>query len=283
VAWRSPGPGATATRGEKALPPATLGKLGGDWLHAGPEVWSGIDVAWMASLAQYDLWDFDRNDLPATPQLDPDSEPVGADLWAWAELRIARGVHDGAATQALAEVRELARLSFTTERRGTQIAGLMLLSLVMDARDRLGITVPMPETDAGTIRRMLRATTGAFALVRLWTPASYEADFTGVRVGRCTALHDGLWTALQVRPLLRDELGPEYQRLDRLLAAAPDCRLGTLRSRWARPDEPQSSEPDDWRDVVLQRIAGHLEGKIVLGRSEQDWLGGYEERGRTRE
>jgi hypothetical protein len=86
--------------------------------------------------------------------------------------------------------------------------------------------------------------------------------------------------ALQVRSRLRDTHSADYQHMDRLLAAAPDCRLSSLRRRWALPDDERRFQADDWwARVTMRWIPGarrHL-GEVLLGISEQDWFRSYED------
>jgi hypothetical protein len=261
------------------LDPTVMDKLGKDWMHAGPEAWTGVDLAWMARLKEYDLWDVDQNSLPSHPRFFLDTEPDSRDLWGWAELRIAKGIHDGAVGPALSEVEELARLCFTTERFFPQIDGLGILGLVRQTRQLLAMTATAPAADRENIPRMKRALFGAIAFARLGTPASYETDFSRIAVGRCAALHDGVELALYLRALLRDTRSADYQHMERLLAAAPDCRLGSLRRRWALADDERLLQSNSWWDRVKMRwIPGsrRRRGEVLVAISEQDWFKQYD-------
>jgi hypothetical protein len=281
VRWILASPeGATGSVHGVTLDQTMTDKLGKDWMYAGPEAWTGVDLGWMSRLARYDLWDLDQNSVPSDPRSFRDREPESRDLWGWAKLRIAKGVHDGAVGPALGEVEELARLCFTTERFQSQIAGLGILELEALARKRLAITAPAPTADPETILRIKRAIFGAIAFARLGTPISYEEDFSRIAVGRCAALHDGLQIALQLRADLRDTRSADYQHMERLLAAAPDCRLGSLRQRWALSDDERLFQADSWWDRVTMRwIPGwrHFQSEVIVALSEQDWFGHYED------
>lgn len=255
------------------LDPSVVEKLSDDWMHAGPDVWSGVDFGWMAQLAEYDYWHVDRNALPPEQDLWSDAAPDSRDLWAWSKLRIAKGVHEHALAPALAEVQELARLCLTVERFQTQLAGVAMLRQVRKAVEREAPALSSRTADPETTDRILRAISAARGFARLETPALYEADFAKVFVGRCAALHDGLRTALLVRAQLRDARPADYQHMERLLAASPDCRLGAVRQRWARPDDERYSEPKRWWNGVLMR----RRGEVMLSIAEQDWFRPYEE------
>lgn len=246
-------------------------KLGDDWMHAGPDVWSGIDLGWMAQLAEYDYWDVDRNAVPREQGRWSDTEPDSRDLWAWSKLRIAKGVHEHALAPALAEVQELAHLCLTIERSRTQLAAIAMLRQARRAAEREAPTLSSRTADPETTVRMLRAISAAEAFARLETPESYERDFAEIVVGRCSALHDGLRTALLVHAHLREARSADYERIDRLLATSPDCRLATVRQRWARRDD-EGSEPRYWWDEFLMRRTG----EVMLSVAALDWFGPYE-------
>ena len=186
------------------LDPSVIGTLGDGWMHAGPDVWSGIEFGWMVSLAEYDYWDVDRNAVPPEPDSWSDTEPDSRELWAWSKLRIAKGVHEHALAPALAEVQELARLCLTVERFPTQLAGIAMLRQVRRAAEAEAPALSSRTADAESTDRMLRAISAARGFARLEISASYEADLAKVVVGRCAALHDGLRTALLVRAQLRE-------------------------------------------------------------------------------
>lgn len=262
-----PAPGMT-------LDPGVVGTLGGDWIHARPDLWRDVDFGWMAQLAEYDYWDVDRDAIPPEPDSWSDTEPDSRDLWAWSKLRIAKGVHEHALAPALAEVQELARLCLTVERFPTQLAGIAMLRQVRKVAEHEAPALMSRTPDNETTDRMLRALSAARGFARLETPASYEADLAKVVVGRCAALHDGVRTALLVRAQLRDARPEEYQRLERQLAASPECRLAAVRRRWATPDGDRSSRPEHWLDRVLARRSGEL----MLSIAELDWFRPYEER-----
>jgi hypothetical protein len=247
-------------------------KLGADWLDAPPERWSGLDFGWMAQLAQQDFWDLERNSIS-----DPDDllrpEPLSSDLFAWAELRLARGLHENALPAAVAEVQELARLCFTTEHFATHIAGIALLASVNEAQKKSAGSLPWAE-----LGRIQRSLFGAQAFARLETPPQYAPDFDKLVVGRCAALGDGAWTALLTRAELVDSHPEEYRRLESLLVHAPECRLRRIRERWALPDEITLKDRSGW-DGILWRWSPawrRFHGETLVAIGALDWFKGYD-------
>lgn len=283
VRWRL-ATSAASSASTPLMPDATaVEALGDRWAHAGPDTWAGLDFGWMAQLRGYDLWDLERNSLRPDPRFFTDPEPDSRDLWAWTKLRIAKGVHDGAVEAAVTDVQELARLCYTTERLGTELAGVVIQGLVRLALERLGAPMPVSQVDFETSGRIRRAILGAIAFARLETPSFYEDDFTRIAVGRCAALHDGMYAALVLRPQLGRSRADDFQRMERLLAAAPECRLTWLREEWARPDDDRLREGGDWLHRVTMRwIPGSRQfwGEVLVGVGEQEWFKAYEERGK---
>ena len=245
-------------------------------MEAGPDVWGSIDFDWMEHLAEYDFWDVDRNSAPPAPGSTFDPVPDVYDVVAWAKLRIAKAIHEHALPPALGEVEQLARLCFTGERFSTQLAGAWLLRLVRQAREREP-PLPLRTVDIGTERRMLRAITAARAFAQLDTPAAYEGDFAHIALGRCAALHDGVETALLFRKHLRVSRREDYQRMERLLSASPECRLALLRQRWALPDEPPSA-PTSWWEFLTNHVMRPWSAEVGLSLAELDGFSAYEER-----
>jgi hypothetical protein len=161
------------------LDPGLNGKLGDDWMHAAPVLWSGVDFGWMARLAEYDYWDADRNAVAPDDDSWSDTEPDTMDLVAWSKMRIAKGIHEHSLAPAISEVQELARLCLTAERFPAQLAGVAMLRHASRAAEReapelVGRTVDKESTD-----RMLRVIAAVPGFARLETPASYEGTSTG--------------------------------------------------------------------------------------------------------
>jgi hypothetical protein len=241
-------------------------------MHAAPVLWSGVDFGWMARLAEYDYWDVDRNAVAPDHDSWSDTEPDTMDLVAWSKMRIAKGINEHSLAPAVSEVQELARLCLTAERFPTQLAGVAMLRHARRAAEREAPELAGRTVDNESTDRMLRVISAVRGFARLETPASYEGDFDRIVLGRCAALHDGLRTALLVRSQLREARPADYQHLERLLAASPECRIASVRQRWARPAQERASQPNHWWDDVLMR----RKGEVLLSIAEQDWFRPYE-------
>jgi hypothetical protein len=247
-------------------------KLGKDWLNASPELWRGLDFGWMAQLADCDYWDVERNSASDPSDL-KGPEPFGSDLSAWAMLRLAKGLHENALSSAIAEVRELARLCFTTERLDSGLHGIALLAQVRRAQE-----TAKGQPDGIELQRIQRALWGAYAFTRIETPPEYARYFDRLAVGRCVGLHDGAWGALVIRAELRDARPEEYRRLELLLARAPECRLGRIREKWALSDAPPERRATWWERTLWRWSPAwrrsQVETLVAIG--AQDWFKGYD-------
>lgn len=270
----------------------------GDGLRAPPERWRGLDFGWMGQLRGLRAWDVGHGGMADDLASFTGPEPQSADLATWAELRIAKGIREGAVSAALAEVEELARLCLTTERWELYLVGFDLLELV----DGVQETVPAAAGHAPAATRedlavMRRAAGAALGFARLETPAGYDEDLGRFALGTCVALHDGAWLAYALRPALGEAWSANYARIGRLLDAHPECPLRTLRARWARP--PRAMAP---ARLLVVRTGPHplpvptplvdglrwlpavrrANAEMLLASGAEDWFVAYDQPGPAR-
>lgn len=265
----------------------TLSKrLGKEWLDADAALWAGLDFGWMSRLAEFDFWDLALHSpdplLAGSPR---GSVPDFTKLSAWAKLRLAKGIHEGAPASAIRETEQLARLCTTTEESGVVVIGIHILHLVDQVRERAAGTPAAAGKPIGTegLDHLRRAVWGAVAHAELRTPAIYDSDWDQVVLGRCAALASGMVTALRVRPLLWDSYRAEYEHLGKLLATSPECRLVRPRRLWLQPDAQDlaaSLEGASWLERLAIRwlpAARNLTGEILVSISEQNWFRQYQQ------
>jgi hypothetical protein len=256
----------------------------GDWLDIDPALWKGLDFSWMAKLGDYDFWELDTNSERAS--LTNMQLPIpGLELVNWAKLRLAKGIHDGTLDEAMSEVEELARLYATTENIVTVEESMMFIALIDKTRARFVLHGPVRDdigqpAEADTRWHVHRALRGALAYTDLTTPAVYEADWNHIAVGRCAALAYGLNVALYARPFLMHSYAGAYERLGRLLASSPKCRLRRTRQLWARPASVKATaECGTWQERFLSHwlpSACTLTGELAVTIARQGWLERYE-------
>jgi len=289
----------TRDRYQGSLPPSARGleldaglveKIGKHWLEVAPAIWANLDFTWMSRLADYDYWDLDRfSPEPFPPGYLHGPAPDFGKLAAWAKLRLAKGLH-GDPVSAIREVEQLARLCSTAEETGVIAMGLSLLRLADKARDRAAslrhvardLGRPLDQTEGA---RLHRALWGAIAHTELRASTAYDADWNQIAIGRCAALAHAMGPALLERPLLLHSYRAEYERLGRLLASSPECRLRRLRKLWAQPDHADiaaSLEGTSWPMRLAIRWVPSVRtlfGEILLAISEQDWFRNYHDGG----
>lgn len=276
----------TAKEAEPAMP--ALGLAAGtheaivdDWRHAAPSLWANVDFSWMATLGDFDYWDLEA--LGPAPLAGVSIAPVPnlVDVGDWVRLRLAKGLHDGDLPRAQSEVRELARLLLTTEDLGTILVGASFLGTAASARTPEVFEGPVTREDR---LRMSRATFATFAFTIVGAPEEAEPDFKDIRFGRCVALHDAVMLALPLRSGLSEARLRDVAVLGRLLAEAPECRLRSLRRKWAAPDEPLPAERTLLRRLTMAiPWTRHFQGDTLLNiSSAQDWFRGYRPEGVAR-
>jgi hypothetical protein len=247
-------------------------RIGKNHLNAPKVLWKDLDFGWMRELKDKDYWDLESNSI-----FDPSSyigpAPALEDLYAWAELRLAKGMAEGDLAKAEDEVLDLARLCFTAESLSPEVYGTLLLSIVNQARKGEGAPTV---ADCDEIRG---AIFGALAFARLETPREYWGRIDHLTVGRCTAIADGARAALLLRPMLAPSRPEEYREMERILERNPDCRLRSIREgfRWADDQVVQGESAWErvlWKHSLLYR---RVIAQILLGIGGQDWFRSYDE------
>lgn len=216
------------------------------WLDAPSAVWEKLDFAWMGQLSGYGYWELQTGSpwsLGETFDWLEAPLPGFQLLITWSKLRLLKGLADGQPAAASAEVRQLAKLSFTTEILLGEMIALAILQAEDEAHARAvakGLPVEgWTSFDAPTRKRMKRALWSLQAYTSLDTPAAHEKDFDSVKVGRCAALHEASFFALAMRPLLKQTRPADFERVGRYIEAAQECRLLWLRKEWPTPDVPE--------------------------------------------
>lgn len=262
---------------ELAIPEA-VGELvkSSDWLQRAAAVdWTKIDLQWLRRLHNYQTWNIERDspvalveqyEFPASPV--PDYQA----LLQWSRLRLMRAVVDGNVDAAVADTRQLARLSYSTE----NLLGGAIAVAILGQEERL-TTVELPanawrtlplftQQDARRLRGLL-----FIGPLFIWhdAPESAVQVWQSFKVGRCAALAEVVGDELYAfRPLLRKREPEVYVRYGQLLAAsAGQCRLERLRTLW--PDTAASDAVADGPRFWCR----HLASESLLTPSDQQSCG----------
>ncbi|MBL8924257.1 MAG: hypothetical protein JNJ54_35740 [Myxococcaceae bacterium] len=182
------------------------------WRRAGPELYAGLDFAWLEALRGFDHWSLAtqgplRDQRPTSMFESP--LPEYGTLVSWAKLRLLKGAHEGALPVAADEVLHLADLCAS----GGALLGELLRgsfhALVRRSFEEAGQPVPDGVfTDAD--RRQVRA--AGLAGVRLLYPGVPE-DVRSKALGcipmRCAALNEAIGFSaglVQLRPASADDV-----------------------------------------------------------------------------
>ncbi len=196
---------------------------------------SKLDLEWMRELKNFGYWEIAG---PGTPlenvPVSVNEPPIAfADLQTFAKARLVRGIQNGDAREAAAEVRELARLCLTTEHLVGAMVGVALVLTETRAFDeatkRGQVTtgwVPYSSEDGSSLRRVVFVAPAPYSLL-----ATPTLSTTRLPVGACVGLHEGMWQ-LHNSPGMRAAFASRYSAIDYELGHTP-CRLPRMRKAWA--------------------------------------------------
>lgn len=252
-----------------ALDPALASRvLREGWVDVDPAFTDAVDFGWMARLAGLGGFSVDAVSPDGTHDLHAlTSVPDYFDLTAWGRLRLLAGRRTGTLDRAVADVDELARVLAASDDETIVIHAFGMLREIELVLERAGspLLASRPRADWERFRSAQEA---ASAWTRLDAPPAFDADWSQLRVGRCAALRDRLGQALQARPFLASSRREAYQRLGRLLEAAPECSLPSLRAEWAAPDPADPGERfaprDRWIETWVGRFLPRVAGELLL-------------------
>lgn len=224
------------------------------WQTAGPELYAGLDFAWMKQLLEFDHWSLSaqgplRDGRPSTFVDAP--LPSYVMLLHWARLRLLKGTHEGELEQATTEVLHLADLCASG---GTLIGEMMRASsfhgLVRETWAQAGKAppiAPFSEAERGQVRAAAFAGT---YLLYPGVPNEVRTKALGCIPMRCAALQEALGVAASLREVrpsseadakwLREQQPCDAASADLLLRAPPleasrlvDLKHGGL-SEWMK-------------------------------------------------
>ncbi len=219
---------------------AAVKDAGAGWPTASIDV-ATTDLSWLSELSRFATWDIEG---PGTPLFDAPFDGVNEplprhiDLMLIAKVRLLQGLAAGKMRPALADVRELARLTLTTEVLIGDMTAVGLLGIERRGAEeavkrRLDLegwrTLTQEETDS--LKRALWVATHSTSLIAPLKPLDSQFPL----VGRCSAQRE-LALALYVRPWASSVLPDKYRAFDEQLATS-SCRLRRLRKAWATTGE----------------------------------------------
>jgi hypothetical protein len=250
--WKGTSGGDIAgTSGVPATLRANIEAWGSNWVdHVDDVDLAGVDLGWMKDLARFDFWD-----------LEADGSPMNEVPWNWrttpipdfislqtaAKVRLLQGLREAKGAEAAAEVRELARLTASTETLVGEMIGVAMIKSDVRARQmatkREQDVTSWPIStmqEAERLRRTMWAANGLFSTVPL-APA-IEND---VVVGRCAALLEGGASALMVRGLMNERYLERYASLTKSINDS-SCRLKNLRRAWNQAPSHEQTMRNFW-------------------------------------
>jgi hypothetical protein len=233
---------------------------------------TGVDTSWVKQLGQAGYWDVESAPSPLAdrPVSLGEPEPVFTDLVAVGRAHLVAGLLSGDARGAGRDVRQLARLCFTSERIPGAITAIALLGLERRARDaaaQRGLPTdgwdPVSEDDQRALKRLLVAGSLPYTLHAVGAGARWVPPLS------CSGAEEVLVADLYMRGFLKSELRHRYAELTQAIETSP-CRWRRLRAAWASPAELGQSLP--WP-------ADRGVGYSVANRQDFGWYDHYRDAG----
>lgn len=210
--------------------------------HADDPDLAAVDTSFLRGLLEYDHWDWERG---SPSELDGSIGgsapwPELGNLVTLAKIRLLQGLANGDSAQAGREVRQLARLMYSTESLVGASMSALVLGMERAAYDRLVATKGAAAAEGWTAvspdaqRRFARV---GWAMASLFHPLApqVEADHAlradPASFGRCAGLSQAAGGAIYARPLFDDgTLRARFSALDEALrSSASSCRLRRVR------------------------------------------------------
>jgi hypothetical protein len=205
---------------------------------------SGLDLTWMSTLDDFDIWDLEQApEIASTRPLQWMRMPLPhfTDASTYGQARLLRGFADGDLARAAHDVENLERLLFTVEISHADFAALGLITwerAAFDVAKKRGIDTgswqPLDDVSVAALRRALLA-------YRMYAQPFVDPSISAglmsspdAAVGRCTALLEAATEMLMVEPLGPSELAAERAVIAHMLSdTASTCRLARVREALA--------------------------------------------------
>jgi hypothetical protein len=207
-----------------------------------------VDTSWLSGLSTAGYFDLEGPGSPlekAPLDLLNGALPNFIDVQNVAKVHLAKGLKAGDARPAARDVRELARLSLTTEILIGDMIGVALLGIENRVRDeaiRRGQDVSgwtaYSQEQRMALRRVIWASAAPYMMTATGSLAAWEPA-----IGRCTGLAEAGGMAHYMRSYGDGVFADRYAAIGSALERSP-CRLRRLRAAW-RANDPSGRMPDD--------------------------------------
>jgi hypothetical protein len=192
---------------------------------------SSIDLSWMRQLNQFAYFDIEAGDPKGDSRafhLFNEFFPNFLDLQNMAKVRLIQGLASGDARQAAKEVRELARLCFSSEQLICEMIGIAILGMeeaaFKEAQKRKQITdawVPISENERLQMRRLFWVGLEQYTMDAPLEMLKEEK----ITIGSCAALREGIGTTLLMREFAPQDQKERLDALKQIADVSIHCRL----------------------------------------------------------
>lgn len=223
-----------------------------------------LDFQWMQVLKKFDHWSFDlaspyKQNSNYTPY--STSRPDFQELVTWGQLRLLKGRDNHDLQQALNEVRQLARLLYSTESKAGVNASIDLLrSETQVVKKTLLDDNSFKDWPFISIELLDKSKLLFQSRTLLLDPRISESlfhRFSQFTVGRCFHIFQSLHTHMILRQYFSEKYSPSIDRMKTLESATQlGCRKSLVRKAW------NSNTP--WHIKPKQLFIGSLNSQFFI-------------------
>lgn len=241
-----------------------------DWLTRELDL-SKLDFSWMEKLHAYDYWtitDFPGRSGAKFTYLEM-RLPWFVSLQTWAKFRLRAGIARKEPLPAARDVRQLAWLSYRSDSLIGAMVAVAILKLERDAHDAHPELAegwsPMEPAQLERMKQVMWGATNYAHVVAGAEVARKSRTCATPPVGACVGLSEAAGFAKYLEPLVRGELEPSYQELEKALAET-DCPAALGKTAW-RDGNTLMETPEVARDLGATTEAANVPflGKYVVG------------------
>jgi hypothetical protein len=212
-----------------------------DWFTREIATVNSMDFSWMKRLSEFDYWspeisnpEINLSDRPDVFNLPLPSYTL---LINWAKLRLIHGKQTGSISDALKEVRQLARLTFTNDNLVSAMSAVAILRVETKFLTKNNLKMDdwksVPDESLIKAKRYFWAIP-SFVDPRL-TNETYE-KFSKTSVGECLMVSEGLNPIHMIKNHLSSDFSHEIARFDSTLdQSSKSCRKGVSHLAWKDP------------------------------------------------
>ncbi|MFL5784829.1 MAG: hypothetical protein ACJ76H_09485 [Bacteriovoracaceae bacterium] len=263
-----------------------------------------LDFSWMKELHKYDYWAPDFNNPAIDPKKHPNISslplPEYSHLISWARLRLMHGRQTRDMKNALADVRQLARLIYTNDYLVSSMVAITILGsegkYLQNYNPKIweGWKI-IPQETLEAARRY------HWGIAEVVDPRISDETYerlTGGNVGKCQMISEGMLKNLIVRDELAKVYPREVQRFGETVKNSLEiCRKSIVHLMWEDPTwkvlgehidyaesfvKPENDNNWKWKFLMILPRMREIYAYWTLSVATPDYFRQYEEKGREK-